>query len=211
MRIARWPLHLGAVRDGMFWHMLSIIACLAPTGAHAIYFQSVCVCVLSFSRRTFFAVRRAFRVPSFVLAAFSFFIATGEFFCTCLMHLMWRWCTPTLIDNERNAIWCFLKKIIQCYDFARTWIETSIFNEAWKVWEDQQFGFFVGVGWHMLSIFSQLVLGTRRPIANSMHLFVGCGCPVSPQPGVWQMQFWLRLLDFKKAVDSVEKIHMCMF
>ena len=77
VRIARWPLHLGAVRDGMFWHMLCIIACLAPTGAHAIYFQSVCV--LSFSRRTVFVVRRAFRVPSFVLAAFSLFIATGDF------------------------------------------------------------------------------------------------------------------------------------
>ena len=64
-------LHLGAVRDGMFWHMLSIIACLAPTGAHAVYFQSVAV--LSFSRRTVFVVRRAFRDPSFVLAAFSFF------------------------------------------------------------------------------------------------------------------------------------------
>ena len=63
----------------MFWHTLSIIACLAPTGAHAIYFQSVCVCVLSFSRRTVFAVRRAFKVPSFELAAFSFFIATGGF------------------------------------------------------------------------------------------------------------------------------------
>ena len=61
----------------MFWHMLSIIACLAPTGAHAIYFQSVCV--LSFSRRTVFVVRRAFRVPSFVLATFSFFLATGGF------------------------------------------------------------------------------------------------------------------------------------
>ena len=117
------------------------------------------------------------------------------------MHLMWRWCTLTLTDNERNAIWCFLVKIIQCYDFARTWIETSIFNEAWKVWEDQQFCLFLGVGWHMLSISSQLVLGTRRPIANSMHLFVGCGCPVSPQPGVWQMQLWLRVLDFKKAFD----------
>ena len=77
VRIARWPLHLGAVRDGMFWHTLSISACLAPTGAHAIYFQSVRV--LSFSRRTIFVVRHAFRDPSFVLATFSFFIATGGF------------------------------------------------------------------------------------------------------------------------------------
>ena len=47
--------------------------------AHMLSISSQCVCVLSFSRRTVFVVRRAFRVPSFVLATFSFFIATGGF------------------------------------------------------------------------------------------------------------------------------------